>query len=75
MLISPMLRHHPRGVLCRGIKAFTDSLVKGIAIVWLGLVGEEEGGKGGGRNDGPVSPLSVAFLCSFEVRVYCDPAR
>jgi hypothetical protein len=34
--LTPILlmpRHHPRGVLCCIIKTFTDSLVKGMAIV------------------------------------------
>jgi hypothetical protein len=33
-----------------------------MAIVWLGVVGEEGGVNGGGGNVGSISPLSVAFI-------------
>jgi hypothetical protein len=39
----PMLWHHSRGALCRSVETFTDSLVKGMAIVWPGVVGVEGG--------------------------------
>ena len=52
--IPPLLRHHPRGELCRSVKPFTDSVAKGMAIVQPGVVEEEGGGNGGGGNGGSV---------------------
>ena len=60
--IPPTLLYHPWIVLCRSIESFSDSLVCGMAIVWLGVVSEEGGVNGGGGNVGSISPLSVAFL-------------
>ncbi len=58
----------PLGALCGSIDTFTDSLVKGMTIVWPGMVGEQRGGNGRGRNGGSVSPLSIAVFRFFEVR-------
>jgi hypothetical protein len=63
--IPPMPPHHPWGALFGGIETFTNSLVKGMANVWPGVVEEEVEGNGGGGNGGSVGPLSVAFYRFF----------
>ncbi len=63
-----MLWHHPWGELCHSVETFTDSLVKGMTIVWPGVVGEEGGlGGGGGENGGSITItlLSIAFFMLF----------
>jgi hypothetical protein len=65
----PILWHLPWYALCRSIKTFANSIVKGdgkcAAMRWWGRKMREEVKSGGGRNDGFDSLLSIAFVCFF----------
>ena len=69
--IPPVLPHHPRGAICASVETFTDTFVKGMVIVRPGVVGEWW------RRKWWLWQLVVFLLifASFEVWVYCVPAR